>query len=863
MRLQGLSWKDYMESEASSREQWLQDLRKWEDQTEVAVLSTRIEIPGDHILIRPGQRGSTVVTCFHAGTSIDLENSDVRRLLLSISFDTLSDWHIVLKPTSLEVFNNRVSGNTLIRARVKHEDLPPHCLGRFLGVEGEYAVTPDFQDITDRMLERIAFLKKLLTGDPQNPRLKPEELIDDVLNAVIFLRFLEDYENAKGNRGIDLRSLISSERITSLSSLIVAVFEQLDLPQSTRLFDFNKLVQLPPDIDENILDWLPTSYRDSKQGCYEYDMSLIAEHSIGQIYDKYISLVSYETQNGKLSFFPEYESELHWQRGTGLLYTPEFIARFLVNQVLRNFDRTRWSDLRLGDLACGSGVFLRNYLLKLHGDKTATGGVTERVLANMQATDINTSAVAAARLSIAMTAYKCIGGTGDAFKPQVANSLSEEYRSQQGCPDLDVILMNPPFKGYDQQEKTEREAVAVVLGDYLVGKADYSLAFLKLAFDRLKENGCLGIVLPAAFVDAKYAAKMRKLLHENGDIQMVAKFEEYTLFYRGQTQILLMTFRKKTGKPSSCATKVLYCRRLPDLAIRALEADRYGARYEWELFVADSRKWSSSWPLMSEDLASVLERLTSLHPCLSDIFTIRQGIRMGRKRVFIIQDYRAFPVPERKLLKPLADDDNVYDWRIHEDTRRLIYAYDKGNLLSTTKMESAYPEIHRHLLRSRDILTKRARMLNKPIWALAEPRDYGLMFCPKLVSTQFGLSGSYAFDEKGRYTVTNGNLLIPKRSFLDQQAWYFYLALLNSELFMRLVARRSIKLRGGQYGFDARYTKDIPIPVYEQVPGSVRRRLADYGSIAHRKSPVYLDASEYKDAVLAAFRLSQREASVI
>lgn len=863
MSLQSLTWQQFAQADSLARTRWIDDLSKSETHTDVARLDTRIDLAADHILIRPGQRSSVVVSCGRSQGIIDHDNLDVRRQLLSISFDTLSDWHILVEPTSLKLFNNRVSGDALVKPNVEHEQLPPHALGEFLGVESRYSATPDFQDITDRVLERIEFLKRSLIGDPDNPRLAESELIDDILNAVIFLRFLEDCENAKGNQTVDLSSWVNSHSAAKVSDLILHTFDQLDVPRSTNLFRLSKLGDLSGPINSIILDWLPTSYRDKKQGRYEYDMGLIADHSIGQIYDKYISLVSYHTQNGELSFFPEYKTELLWKRGTGLLYTPEFIARFLVNQVLQNFDPSRWGNLKVGDLACGSAVFLRNFLLKLHSHESVTGGISSSVLANLEATDINKSAVAAAKLSIAMTAYKHAGRVFDGFRPEATNSLSAEYRDGRAARKLDLILMNPPFKGYEQQSPAERTLVAEVLGDYAVGKPDYSLAFLKSAFDRLDEGGCLGIVLPASFIDGKYAQKVRKLLSENGDIQMLAKFEDYSIFKRGETQIAIVIFRKRSSEHRTYATNVLYCRRQPDLALRAVEMESYDTRNEWELFLTDSRKWGAEWRLLPKEIQRILDRLQSIHVVLSDVFDLRQGIRMGLKRVYIVPNYRAFPRGEQKMLVPIVDDENLYDARIHRDDRRLVYGYDKGKLLPLSQMKSRFPLILKYLQQHKTSLTKRARMQTKPIWTLAEPRDSKLIFSPKIVSTHFGVEGSYAYDNSGKFAVTNGNFLIPKRPFPDPEAWNYYLAILNSSLFMSLVSRNSVKLKGGQYDLDERFTKNVPLPCYGSVPHKTQRALCTIGHTAHTDGLSSIDRDEYHKLILAAYQLDASDASIL
>jgi|GEM_PF-6024780 len=858
-----LAWQDYLQPDQSRRDIWIDHLRKAEAGTDVTVLRTRISMPGDHLLIRPGQTASAVVTCFQRDKELYLGHPDSRRKLLSISFDTLSDWHIVLRPETMTLFNNRVSGDSVIRAKIPHSELPPDMLGRLLGVEKGFTVSPDFQDVSDRMLSKIDLLKRTLVGDPDCPRLDDVTVIDDILNAVIFLRFLEDYTKAIGGVTVNLREMISSRSDWTFGRLFAEALKRLELNFPDGLFRKTRIESIGRNISQYVLDWLSSSYQDDKQGRYEYDMSLIAEHSIGQIYDKYISLVSYHTQNGTRPLFPEFDSELSWQRGTGLLYTPEYMARFLVRQALQNFPKRRWRELKIGDMACGSAVFLRNYLLSLHREQDEAGVIDESVMQNLEAIDVNPSAVAAARLSIAMTGFKCTGGLTPGFDPKVQDALSPQVVRRLSSRKLDLVLMNPPFKGYEFQSESERAAVSSVLTDYASGRTDYSLAFLKLAYDRLEDGGCIGIVLPSAFLDAHYARKIRRLLSANGEIQLVAKFEDYSLFSRGQTQVALILFCKHLGVHSRAYTRVLYCRANPESAVRAVDTETYDTRSEWEFFIADSSRWDSEWELMPEQLQRVLNRLEALHPKLQELFEIRQGVRFGYKRAFLVDDFHSIPKNERLILRPVAANENIFDWRIHADDRRLIYAYVNGSLVSSHDMKTSYPALLSRLKEFRSRLEKRARMQDKPIWALALPRDPKLMFSKKLISTQFGLEGRFAYDEKGTYAVTNGNIFVPRIPFSDERSWFFYLSILNSKLFVRLLARRSIRLRGGQYSFDEKYTKGIPVPRYEEVDAEIRQSLVQIGQNGHDGKLMKVDFDSYDRCIRIAYEISEADFSII
>lgn len=861
MDMQGLEWRDLVEADYRNRSTWIEQLGL-QSKSDTSVIHTRIQVPGDHFLVRQGYKSAAVISAFQQNEQFKIQDIDFRRLLLSISFNTLSDWHILVQPTQLQIFFNRRTEETLIKADIQHSELQPNLLWKVLGIERDYIIHPDLDDITDSILRKIEFLKKQILGYPHDPNIDPH-VIDHLLNAMIFLRFIEDYKKAEAGTTLNLSSRMESMLSFDFDRIITDILAEIGIAGYEKFLDIEQLAKIPPRFNRAILTWFKSFYRDNSQAQYEYDFSLIAEHALGQIYDKYVSLVTEPKHNGTLSFYPELDTSLSWQRGTGTLYTPEYIAQFMVKTILRLFPQDQRTTLCFADLACGSGIFIRNFLIELVKTQEGPHVITEDTLGNIIAADINKSAICAAKLTIALTIYKYAGRLIEGFTPENEDSLSETYAQKYRPNSIDLIVMNPPFIGWDLQNDNQRRIVREVLGVYLRKKPDYSLAFLKKALDLLRDGGCLAIILPASFLDSDSATKMRNLLVDSGEIWMILKFEDYTIFERGEAQIAILIYQKRQEKRPLISTRVLYCRNTPDLAIRALETESLESRPEWEYFIVDSSKWGESWPLLPLEVGNVMDRLRSEHPKLDDIFEIRQGIRIGHKKIFIIRDYHEVPKQERRILQPLADNDNIYWWRIQKDNRRLIFPYRAGKIIPESEMNSAFPSILARLSKHKSMLLSRARMSEKPYWSLMWPRDPEAMFGAKIVSTSFGLPGSYAYDAKGNFVVTNGNMLIPKRPFPDKDSWYFYLAILNSDLFFRFVARMSRKLKGGQYDLSNRYIKRIPIPRYETVDSSARAILIQAAKDATDGKVIPFGNELFQSALYRTYDLGKDEINIL
>lgn len=857
-----MNWVELVEGSQDSKPRWIKDLGT-KSQAETTILSTRIELEAEHFLIRQGKRSSAVISTFHPNQLANLQNEDYRRLLLSISFCSVSDWHIVVEPSKLQIFFNRKSGNTLINAELEHSALPPDSLWKILGVKREFIIPPTFYDITESILRKIEFLKRQLVGDINNPNIADDSTIDHILNTIIFIRFIEDYEKAKSGRDLNIIESLSGlgKEIHNFGNVVAKLIVSFDLTNFGEIVDVDKLRQVPDTLTDTIINWIKVFYRQDTQAGYEYDFGLIAEHALGQIYDKYVAEVTDQKQNGTMSFFPELETKLSWERGTGTLYTPDFIARFLVIQTLNNFPVSQWSSLKIADLACGSGIFLRFFLNEVQRNKEITGGITSSILSNIEAVDINKSAISATKLSVALATYKSTGELLKGFEPKVESSLSSSALKRLLGKHFDLILMNPPFKGWEKMEDEERKISGAILGALLKGRIDYSLPFFKMAFDRLKDGGYLGIILPGSFLDSEYAIRFRRYITANSNIQFIAKFDDYTIFQRGHTQLAILVLQKNIGHSSSSKAKVLYCRTAPDLAIRSVEMELFEKKPEWEYFTVDTRKWGEDWPLLPFDIANIMEKLYNIHPKIVDVFEIRQGIKIGHRKAFIVDDCHRFP-NEQNILKPIADNANVFAWQIYPDKRRLIYAYHKGDSISAEEMNSKYSRVMEHLKTHKASIATRSGMQGKNIWDLVRPRDPNLMFRKKIISTSFGLPGNYAFDIKGKYVVTDGNMLIPKTLFKDEDAWYFYLAILNSRLFFKFVARMSRKLMGGQYDLSNRYIKDIPIPRYEGCEQEIRKQIVEFGKKAHQDK--FMERSEEFDKfIISAYQLNMLELEII
>jgi type I restriction-modification system DNA methylase subunit len=113
-----------------------------------------------------------------------------------------------------------------------------------------------------------------------------------------------------------------------------------------------------------------------------------------------VSLLRFDDNNGQQSFFPRLPNE-KVDRSFGNVYTPEFIARFFAKYLRKELPLSRFQRLKIGDPACGSGIFLRA-MLETKFDALLDSFTTQSIAEgfdSISGIDIDPNACAAARLS--------------------------------------------------------------------------------------------------------------------------------------------------------------------------------------------------------------------------------------------------------------------------------------------------------------------------------------------------------------------------------------------------------------------------------------------------------------------------------
>lgn len=561
------------------------------------------------------------------------------------------------------------------------------------------------------------------------------------------------------------------------------------------------------------------------------NIDLIFRHSAGELFQEaQKEAIFYNRQLGLFGGFVG-DYDLKQKMYSSLHYTPSFLARSIVEYSLSKLNLKEIDNLKVLDPACGSSEFLLEVLKQLK-----SFGYNKRI--EIHGWDISETAINISNFLLNYEKREW-GSNLDIHIEKVENSLTMDWDN-----DFDLILMNPPFISWELLTKEDREIVQESLGNVSKKKPNLASVFIYKAVNHLKENGIIGTVMPSSILVMDSYKKLREEIKQQLTLLLVGRLGNF-VFEDALTDASILIGKK----PKSNELPLLVWSKNEKGVINNVFRDLRKVNYKHIPYVTENKKYNiykpdiypdkENWKVISyqeQKLKKHLYKFVSLGQLktVQEIFNVKQGIRTGNNKIFKIPKdiFNRLPDNERVFFRPAVDNESI-NKGVLNILNYIWYPYnDNGLEIKTEKeLQEKTPYFYRNfLLLNKQKLISRARKDENSWWFLSEHRAWLKRKYPKLVSTEFGHSGSFAFDTKGSFVVERGNAWIPKKEFKKDDYYYFYLALFNSSFFDKLLSIFSKEILKG-YDLGKKYTADIPIPeiTSELEQSFVYEKLVDFG----------------------------------
>lgn len=747
------------------------------------------------------------------------------------------------------------------------------------------------RNVTNQLYIDYKALRANLMGfvADQHPTISAEariRLVQTVLDRVLFIAFAEDKNLLPARSLAD--ALAEPDRFFPVAKWdrVRKLFEWVDKgapPHNIPKYN-GGLFAADPLIDGLALpDHLVEQF--GKIANYDF-ASEVSVTILGHIFEQ--SITDIENEKAAAGLAAPAPSATKKKR-EGVVYTPDFITRFIVEQTVgkhlaeigdgllpdygkRDDDGAihwknktsaeadywtvyldRLGQLRILDPACGSGAFLiaafnflnaeqkrvRDRLSELQpGILThlSPNADVEIITNNLFGVDVNAESVEITKLALWLQtarrerALESLDGN-----IKHGNSLVEsaefhpkpfDWNELGGKGSFDIVLGNPPYVRMELLKDIKPHLEARFA--VASDRADLYAYFFELGVRLLAPGGRLGFISSSTFFRTGSGAPLRSYLAGQTQVEAVVDFGDLKVF-EGVTTYPAIVILRKDGAADDGMLTYLNARALPDDLSRVFEQE--------SLTMPRERLGSGTWRFESDLLDDIRAKMAKGRKTLAEVFGAPlYGIKTGLNKAFVLsraqRDALVACAPRSgELLKPFLIGENLKRWHIESDDLWLIYT-PKNQI----DIED-YPAIRDHLLPWKEQLERRATIQNW--WELQQAQvAYLSSFAgPKTMYNRFTNRPQFSFMPDEIYT-NDAPYIIPTSDV-------FLATFLNSRAAWFVLSSYATRLQSGYYQLLGRHVEPTPIP---EASSAEREAIVNLGSKCQR------DATNLGQVVRATVR---------
>ncbi|MBS0205171.1 MAG: N-6 DNA methylase [Planctomycetes bacterium] len=550
-------------------------------------------------------------------------------------------------------------------------------------------------------------------------------------------------------------------------------------------------------------------------------------------------------------------------RALGKFYTPEWLARWIVERVLPDQLSTNVAS-RILDPACGDGAFVLAVLNWMAAQRGVTvGDIAQRrqiVRSHVFGVDADPPAIAALRQRVAdwigdtaghpetesvLTAnFQCgdalLGPDwchplGDATSTDPQSRMKETVRPLDwpgsfpqvaAAGGFDLVIGNPPYRReLNAKQDFDQIALSELGRRWRSARMDLWHYFAHRGLDLLKPGGRLAFIVNSYWTSSSAARPLRQRLAGETTVEELVLLGPARLFRNVSGRHMIFRVRKDVDLQAEC--QVLD---LSQLAGEQIEA----AFSKSSMTMSDIRTVPQQdlWTGGTLRMEAAPQSLPHRGPLLGEWFDVRQGmaenppfvtkaaaLELGDERlvgqgVFVLtaEEVAALQLSEQELtlLRPYYGLSTIGRFRVtNEPSHQVLY------LTRRSAPELAgLSRISQHLERFRRVLERRREVRSGQIawWHLHWPREERLFTAPRVLCHQMGAEPRFAFAERPTYVGFSMHLIVARPSGIISPVTLPALAAILNSAVGKHWFETHAKRRGAHLDISGTVLKQFPLP---------------------------------------------------
>ena len=785
-------------------------------------------LPAANLVVERGLDNSAMLSFLPSDRQLENIRGDERREILSLSYNSLIDWHIWIDQEMVQCFYNRSRSAVPFYAQT-FDQFDRSALERqtFDEATGQ-APNPNLPPLDSALLGKISDWRDILRLEIPSA----SSSVSALFNAIILARAVEDFDTRMGNQ-VAIPSLLDLVRRpdTGIGDAIRLLLDKRDASRVPyQLLDRETLKQFNELSFDSKARLVEDFYRHDAVP-YAYDFSVMSKYALSKLYERYVAVMK-DSQSVQLSMLPA-ESEEEWNRQLGGVYTPQYIASFFSRYLRGKLPGDQFIRATVVDPACGSGIFLRSVmeqkLLSGSSPDSRDPSAVASALDSVFGVDVDKNAVSASGLSLALLHLAALGKLPESVPIVQGDSIGGSTFASESPRTIDAVIVNPPFVRTELQSAEVRRAISEKLMAVVKGRLDTYQAFLFASIEALRPGGFACFIVPQPLLTSDNLKPLRDWILDQAWVHLIADLSAIRIFQSGVYVVLLVVQKKAGPELEIPPLSVIRCRRDVGLALDDFLDGNYRRTSSYSIFTSRQQSLSRpTWSVPLPEEASLLDRLESF-PHLGSVANVRQGIITGADDVFVL-DSSEVPSDEETVYRPFLPERMIGQYALPEDTgKKVFYPFVDGVQVDTSQMQRDFPVSWNRINQHRDKLASRAsaRRDTSEWWKPSWPRSPGRILVPKIVVPKICLVPRFGVDLTGQWIVSHSPFVSAHPGSTDENLLFLLAAVLNSSAVAWYIDLQGKKFQRGYSEITVSLLRRMPIPDFGLVQNSVVRQVID------------------------------------
>jgi adenine-specific DNA-methyltransferase len=388
------------------------------------------------------------------------------------------------------------------------------------------------------------------------------------------------------------------------------------------------------------------------------------------------------------------------RKSTGSYYTPDYLARFVVQYLLPEVAQSA-EPITFLEPSAGDGEFV-NALLE---------GLVETGIANsVRIRTVERERKESAKVKKLVRNPQC----GKVAADCIVGDFLEVQKGLQ--PGYRLICGNPPYLNKKRLTKKQIDACAKINADSEIPAFISNIwpAFVLRSAQLLSDDGVMAFVLPAEILQVKYAIVVKEYLYKFFKRIEVFEFKELLFDAKGQGTVLLI------GYKTPCKPEGIYFTNVSDA--RALETQSFEFKEQKTAIVDGFRVKESHYDLPADDVALLFLIRHELQS-LQHYANSKPGVVTAANDFFIVNNETLDNYDLKAFSKPIIQKGSLVNGKV-EFTQ---HDFDK---LSTEGIPTFLLDFNRHTVPTDKALeylrTGEGRKIDKRYKCLQRERWYDI-----------------------------------------------------------------------------------------------------------------------------------------